>query len=147
MTGFDLSSIKAPAIVFPGQGPERAYRDAHDLLARRFPEEALSVLAPALEADPSSTGLRELQSWAFMIRAQLGKAETVLAALVEEGPDNVWARHALGRVLERQSRYAEALGHLKIAAVMSDDDDHVASVLRVQRALERDQPDQSPQPG
>ncbi|WP_300683281.1 tetratricopeptide repeat protein [Nocardioides sp.] len=135
MTEFDF---QAPPIVFPGQGPERAYRTAHDFLSRRFPNEALDILTPALEEDPTNSGLRQLQAWALMLRAQLGPAETVLRALVEESPDDIWARHALGRVLERQSRLPEALGHLKLAAAMSDDYDHTAAVYRVTRVLERD---------
>ncbi len=47
----------------------------------------------------------------------------------------MWARFALGRVLERQSRYADALPHLRLAAVMSGDAEHEAGVLRVERRL------------
>ena len=135
MTEFDY---KAPPMVFPGQGPEHAYRTAYEFLAQRLPNEALDLITPALADDPTNSGLRQLQAWAFMVRAQLGRAEEVLSALVEERPDDVWSRHALGRVLERQSRHADALGHLKLAAAMSDDYDHQASVYRVTRAIERD---------
>jgi hypothetical protein len=38
-------------------------------------------------------------------------------------------------VLERQSRYADALPHLRLAAVMSGDAEHEAAVLRVERRL------------
>ena len=41
----------------------------------------------------------------------------------------------LGRALERQSRYADALPHLRLAAAMSGDAEHEASVLRVERRL------------
>ncbi|MEX0426937.1 tetratricopeptide repeat protein [Nocardioides sp. DS6] len=127
---------QAPAIVFPGQaGHESAYQTAYDLLARRFPKEALELLDPALEDDPTNTGLRSLRAWAYMLRAQLGKAEDELRALVEENPADVWALHALGRVLERQSRLVEALPHLRLAAVMSDDYDHQAAVYRVQHRI------------
>jgi hypothetical protein len=43
----------------------------------------------------------------------------------------VWARHALGRALERQSRDAEALPHLRLAAAMSGDPVHSAAADRV----------------
>lgn len=128
--------LKAPPVVFPRQsGHESAYRTAFDLLARRAPREALDVLTPALEEDPGNTGLRSLRAWAYLLRAQLGKAEEELRALVEETPDDVWARHALGRALERQSRLAEALPHLRLAAVMSGDLEHEVAVLRVERLL------------
>jgi thioredoxin-like negative regulator of GroEL len=128
--------LTAPAIVFPGQAqPESAYRVAYDLLARRAPKEALEIVEEALASDERNTGLRTLRAWAFMLRAQLQKAEAELRDLVEETPDDVWSRHALGRVLERQSRLEEALPHLRLAAVMSGDIEHELAMLRVERLL------------
>jgi len=137
-----MSDLTAPAVMFPGQGPESAYRTAHDLLSRRFPREALELIESALaDAGPDekqrTTGLRTLQAWAYLLRAQLQKAEEVLRDLVAEDPSDVWAQHALGRALERQSKYAEALGHLRLAAVMSGDWDHEAAVFRVQQQVAR----------
>ncbi|WP_193613095.1 tetratricopeptide repeat protein [Nocardioides lijunqiniae] len=129
--------LQAPPVVFPGQrhAPESAYGTAYDLLSRRAPREAMAVLEPALDAEPSNTGLRLLRAWAYLMRAQLRKAEAELTAVVEDYPDDVWARHALGRSLERQSRLAEALPHLRLAAVMSGDPEHELAVLRVERLL------------
>jgi len=128
--------IQAPGIVFPGQrDPTRAYGVAYDLLVRREARAALDVLEPALKQDPGNTGLRCLRAWAYMVRVQLQRAEADLRALVDETPDDVWARHALGRVLERQSRYADALPHLRLAAAMSGDPEHEVAVLRVERRL------------
>ena len=126
-------------MVFPGQAaaPESAYRTAFDLLDRRAPEEALQVLDPALAEDPTNTGLRSLRAWAYLMRAQLQRAETELEQLVEENPTDDWARHALGRCLERQSRYAEALPHLRLAAAMTGDPDHGLAALRVEQHLNR----------
>ncbi|MGV3563472.1 MAG: tetratricopeptide repeat protein [Nocardioides sp.] len=112
-----------------------AYRTAHELLSDQSPREALDVLTPALDEDPGNTGLRSLRAWAYLQRAQLGRAEEDLRAVVEQVPDDVWARHALGRSLERQHRLAEALPHLKLAAVMSGEVDHEVAVLRVERRL------------
>ncbi|WP_232675958.1 tetratricopeptide repeat protein [Nocardioides sp. R-C-SC26] len=127
--------LSAPPVVFPGQAAshESAYRVAHDLLSRRAPAEALAVLEPALESEPENVGLRSLRAWAFLIRAQLRRAEEELREIVEQVPDDVWARHALGRSLERQSRYADALPHLRLAAAMSGDPEHETAVLRVER--------------
>jgi len=135
-----MSDLTAPAVIFPGQGPESTYRTAHDLLSRRFPREALELIEPALaDAGPDekqrTTGLRTLQAWAYLLRAQLEKAEGVLRGLIEDDPSDVWAQHALGRALERQSKYAEALPHLRLAAVMSGDYDHEAAAFRVQQRL------------
>lgn len=130
--------LQAPAIVFPGAGdrPESAYRTAHDLLSRRAPREALQVIEPALEEDPDNRGLRMLRAWAFYMRAQLGRATEELTALVEEDPSDTWARHTLGRALERQSRHREALPHLRLAAAMSGDVEHEVDMLRVERVVE-----------
>jgi tetratricopeptide (TPR) repeat protein len=126
--------LKAPAVVFPGQRDlGSAYRVAYDLLTRRAAAEALEVIEPALEAEPDNTGLRILRAWAFLIRVQLERAEAELVRLVEERPDDDWVRFALGRSLERQSRYAEALPHLRLAAAMSGDPEHEVAVLRVER--------------
>ena len=126
--------LQAPAVVFPGQRDlGSAYRVAYDLLERRAAREALEVIEPALEAEPSNTGLRVLRAWAFLIRVQLERAEEELTRLVEERPDDDWIRFALGRSLERQSRYAEALPHLRLAAAMSGDPEHELAVLRVER--------------
>jgi predicted Zn-dependent protease len=132
-----MNELKAPVVMFPGQGPESAYRTAHDLLSRRFPREALELIEPVLADDPTNSGLRTLQAWAYLQRAQLQKAEGVLRGLVDDDPSDAWAQHALGRALERQSRYAEALGHLRLAAVMSDDWDHQAAAFRVEQQLAR----------
>ncbi len=135
MNDFDRE-LQAPPVVFPGRtGPESAYRTAFDLLARRAPREALEVLEPALDQEPDNTGLRMLRAWAFLMRAQLQRAEAELGSLVEENPADDWTRHALGRCLERQSRYAEALPHLRLAATMSGDPEHDVAVLRVERRL------------
>jgi Flp pilus assembly protein TadD len=115
--------------------PHSAYRVAYDLLADRAPVEALEVLEPALAEDPRNTGLRSLRAWAYLIRVQLHRAEDELRSLVEDNPSDVWARHALGRALERQSRDAEALPHLRLAAAMSDDPVHVAAAVRVEARL------------
>ncbi|QYJ05411.1 tetratricopeptide repeat protein [Nocardioides panacisoli] len=127
--------LPAPAVVFPGasERPESAYRTAHDLLTRRAPREALELLEPALEQEPTNKGLRALRAWAYMQRAQVAKAEAELSALVEDDPSDTWARHALGRALERQSKHRDALPHLRMAAAMSGDVQHEVDVLRVER--------------
>ena len=115
--------------------PADAYHEAWRLLEDRDPRQALALLDPALEKEPQSASLRTLRAWAYFQSAQLQRAEQELAVLVEDCPTDVWARFALGRVLERQSKYSDALPHLRLAAVMSGDAEHEAGVLRVERRL------------
>lgn len=132
--------LPVPPVVLPGQAaPESAFRTAFDLLARRAPKEALEVIEPVLEAEPDNTGLLTLRAWAYLMRAQLQRAERDLERLVGHNPADDWAQHALGRCLERQSRYAEALPHLRLAAAMSGDPDHGLAVLRVEELLGREE--------
>jgi tetratricopeptide (TPR) repeat protein len=113
--------------------PADRYHEAWRLLEDRSPLKAIEVLDPAIDAEPASTSLRTLRAWAYFQSAQLGKAEKELEQLVEEGPSDIWSRFALGRVLERQSRYREALAHVRLAAVMSGDPEHEAALLRLER--------------
>lgn len=121
----------------PGRShhPADVYHRAWQLLEDRSPKQALDLLDPAIESEPGSTSLRTLRAWAYFQTAQLGRAESELTVLVEENPADVWARFALGRVLERQSRYADALPHMRLAAVMSGDPEHEAAALRVERLM------------
>lgn len=131
--------LPVPPVVFPDQAaaPESAYRTAHELLSRRAPKEALELLEPALAAEPDNSGLLALRAWAYLIRAQLQRAEADLERLVEQDPSDDWAQHTLGRCLERQSRFEEALPHLRLAAAMSGDPDHGLAALRVEQHLNR----------
>ena len=92
----DVFELRAPAVVFPTSDVEvSAYRVAFDLLTRRHPGEALRVLEPALDADPTNTGLRVLRAWGYLIRVQVTKAEQELRLLVEDNPGDDWVRFAL----------------------------------------------------
>ncbi|WGX99085.1 M48 family metallopeptidase [Nocardioides sp. L-11A] len=136
----EMPEIKVlPPIIFPGTTArhEVAYRTAHDFLTRRAPREALEVLEPALDKEPDNRGLRSLRAWAYLMRAQLQKAADELTGLVADDPADAWSRHALGRALERQAKYAEALPHLRLAAAMTGDPEHEYDVLRVERLAGR----------
>jgi predicted Zn-dependent protease len=115
--------------------PADAYHRAWELLEERNPRSAIALLDPAIEAEPDATGLRTLRAWAYFQSAQLRNAEAELSTLVDECPTDLWARYALGRVLERQSKFTDALPHMRLAAVMSGDPEHEAGMLRVERRL------------
>jgi predicted Zn-dependent protease len=130
--------VSLPPFQVPTPGekhPADAYQQAWHLLEASSPQKAIEILTPAIDAEPGSASLRTLRAWAYFQSAQLSRAEAELRTLVDANPTDVWARFALGRVLERQSRYAEALPHLRLAAVMSGDPEHETGVLRCERKL------------
>ena len=115
--------------------PADAYQQAWDLLEASSPKKALDILTPAIEAEPKSASLRTLRAWAYFQTAQLNHAEAELRTLVEDNPTDVWARFALARALERQSKYAEALPHFRLATAMSGDVEHASGLFRCEQKL------------
>jgi cytochrome c-type biogenesis protein CcmH/NrfG len=79
------------------------------------PVEAARILEPVVAAEPANEAALELLARSYFGSAQLGRAETALTRLVELAPANGWARRALARTLERQSRAAEAVAHHRVA--------------------------------
>ncbi|RJL30067.1 DsbA family protein [Bailinhaonella thermotolerans] len=94
------------------------FRRAESLLGRRDPLGALTLLRPLLDEHGEDRGLRLLAARAYYASAQLGRAAATLEGLVAENPDDSFARHLLGRTLQRQGRAAEAAPHLAMAAAM-----------------------------
>ena len=79
------------------------------------PTAAARILEPVVTAEPTNEAALELLARAYFGSAQLGRAEEALGRLVELAPANGWARRALARTLERQSRPAEATAHHRVA--------------------------------
>ena len=73
-------------------------------LAMGQPTEAARILERVVAAEPTNEAALELLARAYFGSAQLGKAEDALTRLVHLAPANGWARRALARTLERQSR-------------------------------------------
>jgi Flp pilus assembly protein TadD len=84
-------------------------------LAMGQPAEAARILVPVVEAEPENQAALELLARAYFHSAQLKRAETTLSTLVALAPTNGWARRALARTLERQSRADEAAPHHRVA--------------------------------
>ena len=84
-------------------------------LAMGQPTEAARILVPVVEAEPDNQAALELLARAYFASAQLNRAEESLSRLVALAPTNAWARRALARTLERQSRAEEAGPHHRVA--------------------------------
>jgi cytochrome c-type biogenesis protein CcmH/NrfG len=66
-------------------------------------------------AEPGNEAALELLARSYFGSAQLQRAEDALRRLVELAPANGWARRALARTLERQSRHGDAVAHHRVA--------------------------------
>ena len=91
------------------------YLRADLFLSLGQPTEAARILVPVVEAEPGNEAALELLARSYFASAQLTRAEEALGRLVELAPANAWARRALARTLERQSRRGEAAVHHRVA--------------------------------
>lgn len=111
--------------------PVELLRQADALVAQRKPAQALETLAPLLSDEPDSRSVLELAGRAYFARAQLDRAERSFARLVELDPTDAYARFALGRVCERRSRTAEAVGHYRVAAALDPRSEYVEKLAEL----------------
>ena len=88
------------------------YQAAADALAVLVDE---SALEPPLHG---TTELRVLLGRAYFHSAQLGRAETVLRAVLADHPDDAYANLVLGRTLQRLGRAPEARPHQAMAELL-----------------------------
>jgi Flp pilus assembly protein TadD len=111
------------------------FRAAQTLLEKGAPLHALTELEPLLEDQPGSRSVLELAARAYFKSAQLTRAEEAFARLVELDPTDSYARFALGRSVERQSRHAEAAGHYRVAFALDPRDDYREALARVEKRI------------
>lgn len=111
-----------------------AYRAAAVLYDAGDPFGAARELEPLMAGDSTPKSVLELAGRAYFRSAQLGRAEAAFERLVERDPSDAYARFALGRTLERQSRRDEAAACYRIAAAMDPREDYVAALDRVTEA-------------
>ncbi|WP_026422783.1 tetratricopeptide repeat protein [Actinokineospora inagensis] len=96
-----------------------AFRHAESLVARRRPLDALAALAPVLAAAPDAPSVHLLAGRAYLNSAQLLRAEAAFQRVLELDPTDHYARFALGKTLQRQSRLPEAQTQLRMAVAMN----------------------------
>jgi tetratricopeptide (TPR) repeat protein len=101
-----------------GESTFISYRRAETLMAQRRPLDAVQALLPVLAAQPDDASVHLLAGRAFLDSAQLRRAEAAFIRVLEIDPADHYARFALGKALQRQSRFTEALAQLRMAAAM-----------------------------
>lgn len=95
-----------------------AFRRAEDLLEHRRPLDALDALGPVLETEHAAASVHLLAARAYLASGQFRRAEAGFLRVLELDPADHYARFALGRTLQRQSRLEEARTQLRMAAAM-----------------------------
>jgi predicted Zn-dependent protease len=99
------------------------------------PRTAAKLLEPIVAAEPGNSGVRLLLARSYFHSAQLSRAQEHLLVLIDRDPTDHYAHFVLGRTLERLSRPAEALPHLRIASVMHPSEEYDETVRRVEAKL------------
>ncbi|MDR3081227.1 MAG: DsbA family oxidoreductase [Streptomyces sp.] len=94
-------------------------RWAESLLDQRDPLGALILLTPLLGEHADDLNVRRVAARSYFHSAQLSRARDVLEQLVNDAPDDSYARLMLGRTLQRMGKQDQAALHLKMAAAMS----------------------------
>jgi len=89
------------------------YFDAQDYIT------AARLLDELVAEVPEDVALRLLLARAYYHSAQLRRAEAQLREVLTRDPVADYAHLLLGRTLQRQSRHAEAVPHLRLAKAMS----------------------------
>lgn len=111
-----------PSPGYPGSsdpaGDVAAFRRAEELLESRRPLDALRTLGPLVETEQAAASVHLLAARAYLASAQFQRAEEGFRRVIELDPADHYARFALGRTLQRQSRLTEARTQLRMAAAM-----------------------------
>lgn len=111
------------------------FRRAELLVSERRPLEALRELRPVLDAEPDAPSVQLLAGRAYLLSAQLRQAEEAFVRVLEHNPSDHYARFALGRALQRQSRLREACAQFAMAAVMNPTPDYQEALNEVRMRL------------
>ena len=99
----------------------RRLRQADALLDLGDPLGTLTLLEPLLATYGDDPNVQLVAARAYFASAQLGRAERLLRLLVDRAPGDAYARHLLGRTLQRQGRGTEAVPHLRLTAAKAPD--------------------------
>jgi tetratricopeptide (TPR) repeat protein len=119
-------------VTVTGMSALSEYERAQIFFEMGDPAQAARLLEPVAEQEPRNTSVRMLLARAYYHSAQLRRAEAEFRAVIELDPVEDYALFGLGRTLERQSRPADALPHLRLAAAMRPDPEYLDAVARAE---------------
>lgn len=120
-----------PSPEHSGEARFHAFRQAEALVERRRPLDALKALEPLLDLESDKPSVQLLAGRAYFHSAQLRRAERAFTRVLELDPTDHYARFVLGRTLQRQSRYSEALTQLRMAAAMHPIPEYLEAIAEV----------------
>lgn len=113
------------------------YQRGLALLAAGNVHAAATVLERAVAAEPESGSLREALGRAYFSSHRFGDALEQFEEALEISPVNDYAHFGAGLCLGKLGRLAEAVGHLRLAAVMRPGNDDYLSALERHEARQR----------
>jgi Flp pilus assembly protein TadD len=106
------------------------FQEGRDRLRRGMTAQATVPLEKAKKLEPDKASIREALGIAYFRLRRWDEAEGEFRAVLELSPTDDYAHYALGRVLEKQGRDAEANGHYKLASSMRPQDENYAARIR-----------------
>ena len=106
------------------------YQEGRERLKKGMTAQATVPLEKAKKLEPDKASIREALGIAYFRLRRWGEAEAEFRAVLELSPTDDYAHYALGRVLEKQGRDAEANGHYKLASSMNPANEGYAARIR-----------------
>ena len=106
------------------------FQQGREHLKRGMPAQATVALEKAKKLEPHKASIREALGIAYFRIQRWQEAEAEFRTVLEISPTDDYAHYALGRVLEKQGREAEANGHYKLASTMVPANGQYAARIR-----------------
>lgn len=121
----------------PQGGPYDWYQRALSLLESGDSAPAAVLLERVLRADPGNRSAMEAHARALFDAGRYAEAERAFRAILEQAPDDDYARFGLGSSLWRLQRFREARDELGMAVVMRPSNAAYAQALSQVKATLR----------
>jgi Flp pilus assembly protein TadD len=106
------------------------FQEGRKRLSKGLAAQATVALEKAKKAEPEKASIREALGIAYFRLRRWAEAEAEFRKLLELSPADDYAYYALGRVLEKQGKTAEANGHYKLASSLRPESKRYSSRIR-----------------